>query len=74
MNKIVEEEKLQKAIVEQVNEMDFPFKNILFKTYIQGKNLVTVASEMDYDYKYMCKMHGIALEKFNNTIKHDKKG
>ena len=39
--------------------------------YIQGKTLVTVASEMDYDYKHICKMNGIALNKFD---KHDKKG
>lgn len=69
MNIIVEEDKKQKRIVEEVNDIEYPFKNILFKAYIQGKSLVTVASEMKYDYKYMCKMHGIALEKFDNTTK-----
>jgi hypothetical protein len=49
--------------------MEYPFKNILFKVYIQSKTLVKTASEMWYDYKYMCKMHGIALEKFDNTTK-----
>ena len=69
MNIIVEEDKKQKRIVEEVNDIEYPFKNILFKAYIQGNSLVTVASEMKYDYKYMCKMHGIALEKFDNTTK-----
>ena len=69
MKIIIQEEEKQKKIVEQINKIEFPYRNILFKVYIQGKSLVTVASEMGYDYKYMCKMHRIALEKFDNTTK-----
>lgn len=69
MKIIIQEEEKQKKIVEQINKIEFPYRNILFKTYIQGKSLVKTASEMDYDYKYMCKMHGFALEKFDNTTK-----
>ena len=68
---IVKEEKRQKEIIEQLDEVEQPYKLILEKVYIQGKTLVTVASEMDYDYKHMCKMNGIALNKFDE---HDKKG
>lgn len=68
-NIVAREEEKQKEIVEQVNKMEYPYKNILFKVYIQGKSLVTTASEMKYDYKYMCKMHGEALNKFDNTTK-----
>lgn len=64
---IVREEQKQKKIVDIVNNMDYPYKNILFKVYIRGKTLVTTASEMGYDYKYMCKIHGIALNEFDNT-------
>ncbi len=45
--------------------MKYPFKNILFKVYIQGKSLVTVASEMHYSYRDLCRKHGIALNKFD---------
>ena len=64
MNTVLQEKEKQKNIVEEVNKMGFPFKNILFKAYIQNKTLVTVASEMHYNYEYMKKMHGIALNKF----------
>lgn len=73
MNIILEEEKKQKRIVEEVNDMEYPFKNILFKAYIQGKSLVTVASEMNYNYEYMKRMNGIALNKFDEIIKQDTK-
>ena len=69
MQEIIKEEELQKQIVEKVNKIEFPYRNILYKVYIQGKSLVKTASEMGYDYKYMCKMHGFALEKFDNTTK-----
>jgi len=67
----VKEEKKQKQIIQQLDKMEHPYKLILEKVYIQGKSLVTVASEMDYDYKHICKMNGIALNKFDE---HDKKG
>lgn len=73
MNTVLEEEKKQKRIVEEVNDMEYPFKNILFKAYIQGKSLVTVASEMNYNYEYMKRMNGIALNKFDEIIKQDTK-
>lgn len=69
MQKIIEENEKQKLILEQLEKVEQPYRLILEKCYIQGKTLVTVASEMDYDYKYMCKMHGFALEKFDNTTK-----
>ena len=69
MDIIIEEKSKQEKIIEAINQIEFPYRNILFKVYIQGKSLVTVASEMGYDYKYMCKMHRIALEKFDNTTK-----
>lgn len=65
----INEEKKQKEIVEIVNNMEYPFKNILFKEYIQGKSLVTVASEMGYNYEYMKRMNGIALNKFDEVTK-----
>lgn len=63
-NIVVREEEKQKEIVDQVNKMEYPYKNILFKVYIQGKSLVTAASEMNYSYRDLCRKHGTALNKF----------
>lgn len=69
MKKTTEESRKQKEIVDQLDLVEQPYRIILDKVYIQGKSLVTTASEMNYDYKYICKQHGIALEKFENTTK-----
>lgn len=71
INKIHIETKKQKKILEQIDRVEQPYRLILDKVYIQGKSLVTVASDLQYDYKYICKQHGIALNKFDeiNTTK-----
>lgn len=66
MNTIIEEKKKQERIVEKVNKIEFPYRNILYKVYIQRKSLVTVASEMNYSYVHICREHGIALNKFDD--------
>ncbi len=68
MKIIISEEEKQKKIVEQINKIEFPYRNILFKVYIQGKSLVTVASEMNYSYVHVCREHGISLNKFDEMI------
>jgi len=67
--KIVKENSKQKLILEQLDKVEQPYKLILEKVYIQGKSLVTVASEMKYDYKHMCYKNGIALNKFDELDK-----
>ena len=62
---IIDEGENQDRIVQQIDKMEFPYKNILFKVYIQGKSLVTVASEMNYSYIDLCRKHGTALNKFD---------
>ena len=69
MDIIIEEKKKQKKIVEMVSKMEFPYRNILYKEYIQGKSLVTVASEMHYNYEYTKRMNGEALNKFDEVTK-----
>ncbi len=69
MNKVLEEQEKQKKIVEIINKMEFPYRNILFKYYIQGKKLVRVASEMHYNYEYTKKTNKIALNKFDEECK-----
>lgn len=65
MTKIVKEQEKQRKILEQLDKVEQPYRLILEKEYIQGKTLVTVASEMNYNYEYMKRMNGIALNKFD---------
>lgn len=67
LTKILKEQEKQKAILEQLNKVEQPYKLILEKEYIQNKSLVTVASEMGYNYEYMKKMNGVALNKFDEV-------
>lgn len=69
MDNVIEEQNNQKKIVKIIKEIEQPFKNILFEVYIQGKTLVTVASEMKYNYDYIKKMNKIALIKFEKATK-----
>lgn len=63
--RVLEENEKQKLILKQLDKVEQPYKLILEKVYIQGKTLVTTASEMDYSYEYMKHMNGIALLKFD---------
>ena len=58
----------QKQIIEQLNKVEQPYRVILDKVYIQGKSLVTTASEMGYSYVDICRKHGTALKKFDEMI------
>lgn len=66
LEKVVMEQEKQKKIIEQLNLVEQPYKLILEKAYIQGKSLVTVASEMNYSYEHMKHINGIALKRFDN--------
>ena len=69
MSVVLKEQEKQKKIVEQIELVEFPYKNILYKVYMQGKTLVKVADEMGYDYKHICYKHGISLNKFDELDK-----
>lgn len=58
-------EENQIKIESKINKLEQPYALILYKMYIQGKTLVTVASEMNYNYKYVCRIHGEALQKYS---------
>lgn len=42
------------------------YRNILYKVYIKGKKLVTVADEINYSYEETCRKHGTALNMYDN--------
>ena len=68
MQKVIDADKKQKKILEQLDKVEQPYKLILEKAYIQGKTLVTIASEMGYSYVDICRKHGTALKKFDDVI------
>lgn len=50
--------------------------NVLYKRYVEFKSLEKISVEMNYEYKWTCKIHGYALKEFDeqvlkNTNKHD---
>ena len=69
LEKILIENNKQRQILEQLQKVEQPYRLILEKVYIQGKSLVTTASEMNYNYEYMKKMNVKSLKKFEETTK-----
>ena len=53
--------------MKQLEKVEQPYRNILEAVYIQGKTLVTVASEMNYSYENICRKNGKALKKFEEN-------
>lgn len=74
LENIVKEQQEQKRILEKLNEVEQPYRLLLYKMYVEGKSLVKVADEMNYSYEWTRHIHGIALNKFDedNTKKHCK--
>ncbi len=46
-------------------KLEQPYRNILTFAYIDGENLVDIASEMQYSYRDICRKHGTALKKWD---------
>ncbi len=69
MEEIIKEKKQEKEIIIILKKVKQPYKNILFKTYIQAKSLVEVANEMNYAYKYTINMHKESLNEFDKICK-----
>lgn len=68
IDKINKQNEKQKQILEQVDKVEEPYRCILDKVYIQGKTLVTVASELHYSYREIIRKHGIALNEFDKIV------
>lgn len=65
LDKVNEINKKQIQILEQLDKIKQPYRNILDKYYIQGKSLVVVAAEMNYNYEHIKRLNGIALNIFD---------
>lgn len=60
----------QDEITKQIQEMKNPnHVQLLYKRYIEGKKLLTIAEEMNYTDQYIREMHGKALKAFEAANK-----
>lgn len=48
----------------KIDKLAQPYKNILYFRYIKGYNLTEVSNEINEEYDYTRKLHGIALIKY----------
>ena len=51
-------------IENKIDKIEQPYKNILYFRYIKGYNLTEVSGEIEEEYDYTRKLHGIALIKY----------
>ena len=69
-NKILEilekEEEKQNEIILQIRRLEEPYRTILTDKYILGMSLEEISVEIGYAYENVCRMHGTALNKFDN--------
>lgn len=65
INILLRDQEKQNQIILQLREVEEPYRNILHDKYILGKSLETIASEMPRAYENVCRMHGVALNKFD---------
>ena len=55
------------ALLEQIERPEY--YQILHKRYIQYKSLEKIAGELNYSWRWVCKLHGRALQAFEKVMK-----
>lgn len=64
-NKKLQELLLKKYLVEnKIEQLEQPYKSILYLKYIRGINLFKVSEELCYSYKHTKRLHQEAVEKY----------
>ena len=63
---------LKNTIIGQIDALkDARYSQILYMRYVQYMSLHDIAEAIPYDYKYLCFLHGRALEAFRITTNHE---
>ena len=65
-DQIIKMYKTKKIIEDKIDILEQPYRDILYYKYIKGLTLTGVANEIEYEYEYTKKLHGIALLKYKN--------
>ena len=56
---------LKKFVIDdKIESMEQPFKNILYMKYARNKSLGEISDKINYSYKYVCELHGRALQEY----------
>lgn len=56
---------LKNKIINEIQSVDNPvYINILYKRYVQYKSLEEISVEMNYSYRQILRLHGLALQEF----------
>lgn len=68
--RMVEEETyIRSEIVNQIQTLTNPlYVDILYRRYVQLQSLERIACDMNYSYKYICNVHGKALQTFQKDV------
>lgn len=65
-NKKLQELLVKKYIVEnKIEQLEQPFKSILYLKYIRGINLYKISEQINYSYIHVKRMHTEAIEKYS---------
>lgn len=64
-----EQQKKQNEILKQINSIEEPYATLLVDKYILEMTLEEVSVDINYSYDRTCKMHGIALNMFDELNK-----
>ena len=67
---LAEDQEKQNEILLQVKKLDEPYKTILTDKYIFGMSLEEISVDIGYAYENVCRMHGTALNKFDELESH----
>lgn len=68
-NELSELWRLRIGIIEQLNQLgDYKHQTLLYARYIEGKTWETIAYEMNITWRHCYRIHGHALQKFENII------
>lgn len=61
-------EQLRDDIIDEILGLDNDVHQaILYRRYVQQEPLRQIAEELHYEYKYLCRLHGLALINFKIT-------
>lgn len=60
---------LEHKIIGEIHQLTNPlYVDILYKRYVEFKDLELIAGEVGYNYNYIRRMHGVALAEFDKII------
>lgn len=66
---LIDYKKVARELIEKLD--DDVLKAILYKRYFRGCTFEQIAVEIDYSWRWTCKLHGKALLKLNRFFKED---